>query len=134
MLLFQAIDRVRGGPDPLDGVLEVILACGIKEKALLRECVQDLGCSVTPPRCTQLELVGIIVLAAVYDSEWSESSDDFVPKLVVVRLFSRYRPIRRQDYNVVSMGSEGDRCEEAKLSGILIVIEEGARPTTPNNH
>jgi hypothetical protein len=65
MLLFQAIDRVRGGPDPLNGVLEVILACGSREKALLRECVQDLGCAMTPPKCAQLEWVGIIILAAV---------------------------------------------------------------------
>jgi hypothetical protein len=65
MFLLQAIDRVRGGPDPLNGVLEVILAGDSGEKALLRKCVQDLDDALTPPRCAQLEWVGIIVLAAV---------------------------------------------------------------------
>jgi len=65
-MLFQDIGRVRGGLDPLNGVLEVILTSGGREKVRLRECFQDLRCSVPPYRGAELELVGVILLPAMY--------------------------------------------------------------------
>jgi len=66
MVLFQDSGRVRGGPNPLNGVLEVFLTSGSREKVLLRECFQDLSCSVPPFRGGELELVDVIVLSAMY--------------------------------------------------------------------
>ena len=65
-MLVQDIGRGRGGPDPLNGVLKVFLTSGGREKVRLRECFQDLSCSVPPYRGSELELIGGIVLPAMY--------------------------------------------------------------------
>jgi hypothetical protein len=47
-------------------MLEVLLTSGGREKVRLRECLQDLSCSVPPYRGSELELIGGIVLPAMY--------------------------------------------------------------------
>ena len=68
------------------------------------------------------------------DSERSKSPKGFVPELVVVSFCSHYRPVGRYDHNVISLGFEGDCCDEAQLCGILIEVKVGASPAAPNNY